>query len=147
MDDRKLNDLIHKRFDNVLNWRYNNSNKNSVVITFKDGSEAVYTINKVKKEDKVENNENIGCVMEALTEEDVEELSTFSFTDEELSHVLSLFELISDDNKDKAFDIIKALFKNKKLVPDDTASTESIIVKHNKNAVSERYVKKLLGDI
>ena len=94
----------------------------------------------VKENKKVDKKVN---VMEALTEEDIEELSKFSFTDEELAHILSLFELISDENKDKAFGIIKALFEGKKLV-DDTEKSEN--VKQTRNTISERYTRILLGN-
>lgn len=84
-------------------------------------------------------------VMEALTEQDIEELSKFSLTDEEIAHILSLFELISDENKDKAFSIIKVLFEGKKLVPDEDKIEESIVTK-KRTSVSERYTRMLLGD-
>lgn len=77
-------------------------------------------------------------VFESLTDDDVEKLSKYSLTEEELSYVLSLLELIGDDNKAKAFDLINALFSNKKLVPDDS---------EDKVKKSERYTRRLLGDI
>lgn len=115
MDNDKLNKEIHDKFSDVLDWRYNNRNRDSVVIQFKDGSEAVYDVDKIMKKESITKDEKVS-VMEALTEQDIEELSKFSLTDEEIAHILSLFELISDENKDKAFGIIKVLFEGKKLV-------------------------------
>ena len=85
-------------------------------------------------------------VFEALDETDIEKLSKFDLTEEELSNVLSLFEIISDDNKEKAMNTLQALFSNKKLVP-----VESEDVKENKNTklvrnISERYTRILLGE-
>lgn len=85
-------------------------------------------------------------VMESLTEKDIEELSEMSFTEDELSHILSLFELISDENKDKAFGIIKSLFEGKKLVSDEEKVEEKVNRCAKKNTISERYTKILLGD-
>lgn len=84
-------------------------------------------------------------VMEVLTEQDIEEISKLSLTDEEIAHILSLFELISDENKDKAFETIKALFEGKKLVPDEDKVEESVVTK-KRTSISERYTRMLLGD-
>lgn len=84
-------------------------------------------------------------VMEALTEQDIEEISKLSLTDEEIAHILSLFELISDENKNKAFETIKALFEGKKLVPDEDKVEESVVTK-KRTSISERYTRMLLGD-
>lgn len=138
-----LNKIIRKRFKNVLNWRYNNEDRTSVVITFTDGSDAVYTVDKIL-DDKV--NEKKNNIMEALTEDDITTLSDFDLTETEISHILSLFELISDENKDKAFNIIKSLFEGKKLVDSDKKTVEEKMnVKRKRNSVSERYVRTLLG--
>lgn len=144
MDNDKLNKEIHDKFSDVLNWRYNNRNRDSVVIQFKDGSEVVYDVDKIMKKESITKDEKVS-VMEALTEQDIEELSKFSLTDEEIAHILSLFELISDENKDKAFGIIKVLFEGKKLVPDEDKIEESIVTK-KRTSVSERYTRMLLGD-
>ena len=83
-------------------------------------------------------------IMESLTEDDIVELSKFSLTEDEISHIVSLFELISEENKDKAFDIIKSLFEGKKLVTDE--SNEKI-EENLKNSVEvSNYTRKLLGD-
>lgn len=144
MDNDKLNKKIHDNFSDVLDWRYNNRNRDSVVIQFKDGSEAVYDVDKIMKKESITKDEKVS-VMEALTEQDIEELSKLSLTDEEIAHILSLFELISDENKDKAFGIIKVLFEGKKLVPDEDKIEESIVTK-KRTSVSERYTRMLLGD-
>lgn len=137
-----LDKVIHERFKNVLNWRYNNADRTSVVITFTDGSEAVYTVDKIL-DNKVNEKKN---VMEALTEDDITVLSDFDLTETEISHILSLFELISDENKDKAFNIIKSLFEGKKLVDSDKETVEEKMnVRKKRNSVSERYVRTLLG--
>lgn len=84
-------------------------------------------------------------IMESLTEDDIVELSKFSLTEDEISHIVSLFELISEENKDKAFDIIKSLFEGKKLVTDE--SNEEIEENlENSAAEVSSYTRKLLGD-
>lgn len=84
-------------------------------------------------------------IFESLTDEDVEKLSTYSLTEDELSHVLSLFELISDENKTKALELIDAIFSGKKLVADEEKKETSETLKYRK--ISESYTRKLLGDI
>lgn len=83
-------------------------------------------------------------IMESLTEDDIVELSKFSLTEDEISHIVSLFELISEENKDKAFDIIKSLFEGKKLVTDE--SNEEIEENLKNSAEVSSYTRKLLGD-
>lgn len=83
-------------------------------------------------------------IMESLTEDDIVELSKFSLTEDEISHIVSLFELISEENKDKAFDIIKSLFEGKKLVTDE--SNKEIEENLKNSAVVSSYTRKLLGD-
>lgn len=83
-------------------------------------------------------------IMESLTEDDIVELSKFSLTEDEISHIVSLFELISEENKDKAFDIIKSLFEGKKLVIDE--SNEDIKENLKNSTEVSRYTRKLLGD-
>lgn len=83
-------------------------------------------------------------IMESLTEDDIVELSKFSLTEDEISHIVSLFELISEENKDKAFDIIKSLFEGKKLVTDE--SNEEIEENLKNSAAVSSYTRKLLGD-
>nr|CAI9751317.1 hypothetical protein DGKKSRWO_DGKKSRWO_CDS_0037 [uncultured phage]CAI9752173.1 hypothetical protein CVNMHQAP_CVNMHQAP_CDS_0037 [uncultured phage] len=85
-------------------------------------------------------------VMESLTEDDMKALSELTLTDEELSHVISLFELITDDNKDKALALIISLFKGKKLVADEEKETEESVVRRKRSSVSERYTRMLLGE-
>ena len=212
-----INKLIHDKFDSVLDWRYNNNKRDSINITFKDGSQAVYAIKDIEKmpskesfdprgyryvlrhglgpgtlpEDvKILHYENYGdyymvwldrflttkelnfydvpsetklsyydnilgykeerlkrrqkniTVMEALTEDEIKEISELSLTETEIGHILSLFELISDENKDRAFDVIISLFKDKKLVPDDKKESNE----RSKSSVSERYTRILLGE-
>ena len=85
-------------------------------------------------------------VMESLTEDDMKALSELTLTDEELSHVISLFELITDDNKDKALALIISLFKGKKLAADEEKETEESVVRRKRSSVSERYTRMLLGE-
>lgn len=84
-------------------------------------------------------------IFESLTDEDVEKLSTYNLTEDELSHILSLFELISDENKTKALELINAIFSGKKLVADEEKEETSETLKYRK--ISESYTRKLLGDI
>lgn len=83
-------------------------------------------------------------VMEALTEDDMKALSELTLTDEELSHLVSLFELITDDNKDAALKLIIGIFKGKKLVPDNEEVEEAVT--NTRTTISERYTRILLGD-
>lgn len=86
-------------------------------------------------------------VFESLDETDIEVLGTFDLTEDETAHILSLFELISDENKDKAFSIIKALFEGKKLVPSEEAEeVEESVAITKKHTISESYTRMLLGD-
>lgn len=150
VSSQDLEKKIYDEFSNVLDWHYNNRKKDSVVLIFDDGSEAVYTVDKIMNDKVNEKAAKKTCenkksnIFEALTEQDIEDLSEFSLTEAELQHILSLFEIISEENKDKAFAIIKDLFKGKKLVPDEDQKAEES-KKHT--SVSERYTKKLLGDI
>ena len=81
-----------------------------------------------------------------MTNADIEKLSIYSFTEDELSHVLSLLELIDDSNKEKAFELVDALFNGKKLVEDEEQQvTESI--QQQKARMSKNYTRRLLGDI
>lgn len=140
-----LNKEIHKKFSKVLNWRYNNEDKDSVVITFDDGSEAVYDIDKIAKMPTKEGKKV--RAMEALDETDIEKLSELSLTEEELSHVLSLLNLISDDEKDSAISLVESLFKGKKLVSDDAETAENLNnYRAKRSSISERYTRILLGD-
>lgn len=88
-------------------------------------------------------------VVEALTDEDMQILSTFDITDDELSTILSIFEYISDENKDTVLSLFDSLLKGKTLVASET--TQEVEEKFdnynkNKNMVSERYTRILLGN-
>lgn len=87
-------------------------------------------------------------IFESLTDDDIKKLSEYSLTEEELSHLLSLLELINDDDKPKAFEYVEALFKGKKLVKDEEKVEEFINqFKSTRKKTSESYTRKLLGDI
>lgn len=86
-------------------------------------------------------------VFESLTNDDIEKLSVYSLTEDELSHLLGLLELIDDDNKIKAFELVDALFSGKKLVADEEQVEESVKVKQRRVQASESYTLRLLGDI
>ena len=77
-------------------------------------------------------------VFESLTDTDIDKLSNYNLNDDELSYLLGLFELISDENKAKAFELVDALLLNKNLV-----AMEAESLRFNKNV----YTKRLLGDI
>lgn len=85
-------------------------------------------------------------VFEALTNDDIEKLSVYTLTEDELSHLLGLLELIDDDNKFKAFELVDALFNDKKLVSDEQVN-ESIKNKLKRVQTAESYTLRLLGDI
>lgn len=145
-----LNKAIHDKFSNVLDWHYNNKERNSVVITFTDGSEAVYSVFDILddvRENTCSSDEETK-VFESLTEKDIEDLSHFDLTEEEIMHILSLFEIVPEDDKDQAFSIIKSLFLGKKLVPVEKNEEDIAKDDETKNSkISESYTRKLLGDI
>lgn len=145
--DDDLNEKIYKLFDGkVLDWRYNNAKKDSIVLTFDDGSTAVYDVKDIMDESVGFDTAKKVNVFESLTESDIELLSNFSLTEKEVSDILSLFELIPEENKDKAFSIIKNLFEGKKIVTDDAVAEGTFPPHRKKLSVSERYTKTLLGD-
>lgn len=149
VSSHELEKKIYDEFSDVLDWHYNNRKKDSVVIIFNDGSEAVYTVDKIMKDEVNKTKESCGKkksnIFESLTEQDIEDLSEMSLTESEIQDILSLFELISEENKDRAFAIIKKIFKNKKLVP-DTETSENFNKKSHRLSTSERYTRTLLGD-
>lgn len=85
-------------------------------------------------------------IFEALTDDDVEKLSEYTLTEKELSHLLSLLELIDDENKAKAFELVDALFKGKKLVEDEEKTSESMKIEQARIKAAESYTRKLLGN-
>lgn len=86
-----------------------------------------------------DNSDKKASIYEALTDEDIESLSKLNLTEDELSLVLNLLELVVyDEKKTDAINIIKLLFDGKKLVPDEEQIEESD---------TEKYTRKLLGDI
>lgn len=111
VSSHELEKKIYDEFSDVLDWHYNNRKKDSVVIIFNDGSEAVYTVDKIMKDEVNKTKESCGKkksnIFESLTEQDIEDLSEMSLTESEIQDILSLFELISEENKDRAFAIIK----------------------------------------
>lgn len=78
-------------------------------------------------------------VFESLDDTDIEKLSKYNLTESEYSNLLSLLELINDDDKSKAFELTDAIFLNKKLVPDDTEKVEE--------SKTVSYTRRLLGDV
>lgn len=78
-------------------------------------------------------------VFESLTDEDVEALSELKLDEAEMDNLLSLLELISDENKVKAFEFVNAIFKGKELIPISEKEVSEQISK------SARYTQILLG--
>lgn len=78
-------------------------------------------------------------VFESLDDTDIEKLSKYNLTESEYSNLLSLLELINDDDKSKAFELTDAIFLNKKLVSDDTEKVEE--------SKTINYTRRLLGDV
>lgn len=85
-------------------------------------------------------------IFEALTDSDIEKLSEYTLTEKELSYLLSLLELINDENKAKAFEFVDALFKDKKLVEDEEKTSESVKIEQARLKAAESYTRKLLGN-
>lgn len=65
--------------------------------------------------------EDKNTILDALTDEDVEYISNLKLAEDEIASLINLLELIQSDNKDRAIDIIKTLFDNKKLVDAEPA--------------------------
>lgn len=78
-------------------------------------------------------------VFESLDDTDIEKLSKYNLTESEYSNLLSLLELINDDDKSKAFELTDTIFLNKKLVSDDTEKVEE--------SKTINYTRRLLGDV
>lgn len=66
--------------------------------------------------------EDKNTILDVLTDEDVEYISNLNLAEDEIASLISLLELIQSNNKDRAIEIIKTLFDNKKLV--DAEPTE-----------------------
>lgn len=86
-------------------------------------------------------------VMESLTNEEIDKLGELEINSDEIQYIIDLFELISDENKDQALNIINTLFAGKKLVPVEDTISESVNIKSKNQKVSESYTRRLLGDI
>lgn len=74
--------------------------------------------------------EDNNTILDVLTDEDVEYISNLALAEDEIASIINLLELIQSDNKDKAINIIKMLFNNKKLVDanitaEDTETTDA----------------------
>lgn len=83
-------------------------------------------------------------IFESLNDEDITKLSSYKLNDEDLSHLLSLFELISDENKAKAFEIVDALLSGKELI---ATVNECINPRIDElKSKSEKYTRRLLGN-
>ena len=83
-------------------------------------------------------------VMEALTETDMEVISSFKLTDDETAHIISLLELVPEEGKEAALNTLKGLFEGKELVSVKDVEVEEKAKK--KSSIAERYTKILLGD-
>lgn len=81
-------------------------------------------------------NDNKISIYESLTDTDIESLGQLNLTEDELSIVLNMFELVSDEQKDDMMSLVSLLFSNKKLVP--VESEEEI-------SASEKYTRMLLN--
>lgn len=110
--------------------------------------------------------EDKNTILDVLTNEDIEYISSLHLTKDEIASLINLLELIQSDNKDRAINIIKILFDNKTLVDaepaenatdettdniDDTddieeKETDTEIVDESCVPVSERYTRILLGE-
>lgn len=75
--------------------------------------------------------EDKNTILDALTDEDVEYISNLKLAEDEIASLINLLELIQSDNKDKAIDIIKTLFDNKKLVDAEPAENATDEVTDN----------------
>ena len=107
--------------------------------------------------------EDKNTILDALTNEDIEYISSLHLTKDEIASLINLLELIQSDNKDRAINIIKILFDNKTLVDaepaenatdettDNIDDTDDIEEKETDTeivdeSVSERYTRILLGE-
>lgn len=86
-------------------------------------------------------------IYESLTDDDMGKIASLNLSDDEIGTLLGLFEIIDDSNKDKALEIIEALFAGKKLIPDEKgdASSEGEFAS-TPAQISERYTRMLMGE-
>lgn len=144
-DDPNLDKAIEKSFKDVKDWEFVDDSKDKINVIFKDGSSVILSRHTIADEslDNNSTDKKVG-IFEALTDSDVEALSKLSLDEDEIAKVLSMFELVSEENKDKMLGIITSLFEGKKLVSDETEEVSENI--NRRNAVSEGYTRRLLGD-
>lgn len=118
--------------------------------------------------------EDKNTILDVLTNEDIEYISSLHLTKDEIASLINLLELIQSDNKDRAINIIKTLFDNKTLINLEPTETENVtdevtdnnettdniddtddveeketdteIVDESCVPVSERYTRILLGE-
>lgn len=75
--------------------------------------------------------EDKNTILDALTDEDVKYISNLKLAEDEIASLINLLELIQSDNKDRAINIIKALFDNKTLVDAEPAENATDEVTDN----------------
>lgn len=142
---QKWVDYDMKRYGKVSDKTQNELNKAGLKLNTND--EGYY---EVVTAEGCENSSNKKVnIVEALTDDDMQILSTFDITDDELSTILSIFEYISDENKDAVLSLFDSLFKGKTLVASEvTQEVEEKFDNYskNKNMISERYTRILLGN-
>ena len=134
----KVSDKTQKELDKAGLKTINNDEGYLEVTT----SESCTNVSDVDTKEKV-------SVVESLTDDDMQILSNFDITDDELSTILSIFEYISDENKEAVLDLFNALLSGKTIVlsEKETEVEEKFdTYQEKKNVVSERYTRILLGN-
>lgn len=103
--------------------------------------------NELYELEEVSESQKTHSIFESLTDEDIEFLSQFNLDSEDTSALINLFELISEDNKQAALNIIEALFKGKHFEFDSESETSESFNNNMSAKISESYTRRLLGDI
>lgn len=143
---QKWVDYDMKRYGKISDKTQNELDKAGLKLNTND--EGYYKVVTAESCENLSDDKKVN-VVEALTDDDMQILSTFDITDDELSTILSIFEYISDENKDAVLSLFDSLFKGKTLVASEvTQEAEEKLDNYskNKNMVSERYTRILLGN-
>lgn len=126
-DDNTMTATIEFETESGRPYFLDNNNEKQYLDDFVrvNESKSVDTLNCSKK----------SCVYEALTDADIDSLSQLNLTEDELSIVLNMFELVGDEHKDDMMSLVNLLFENKKLTP----------LEPTEISASEKYTRMLLS--
>lgn len=84
-------------------------------------------------------------VFESLTDDEIDSLGKYNFSDADLSEILDLLNLIADEDKTSALEIVDHIFNGRELVEVQAEENSDEEIEESCNTTN--YVRKLLGDI